>query len=165
MASRYHWLLFGLSGSYSGSGSSQTLSDDTISIPVGATVKKIISAGNYVAFAQTGSGYQAIQPFSIGCQAQIVGGPNNGRTIYNIRNAMQMNASPNDDIAPAFRYTAYHIAGDREIGFDAQMSYGKSSDTLPWSIRLIFSVSAIIAGYQSSVVGYRQIAGRILYYK
>lgn len=163
MASRYHWSQFGIDTAWP-AGPSALIHTANITIPHGATVKKILFNNTIIQGVQSGSQKTGVGIFSLNRQVQITSGPYSPRTIfaavYRIP-AICMNTT----VSLVNEFTAWHCAGDRECGDELECSYGKSSDTLDWNVRVTHSFVNYAPSYNTAVSqGRVAVGGRLLYY-
>lgn len=164
MVSRYHWLQFGADIGWP-AGPSATISNDTLTIPAGGILKKIIWNTNIVQGIQSGSQNTSIGMFGVSRSVSITSGPNNGRVIFNADYAIPL-AVTSIISGLQNQFTAWHNGGNKELWDELECSYGKAADPANWTIRIIQSLVNYYGTYSTSVqTGRVALTGKALYYK
>lgn len=143
--SRYHWVSAGIDTTWF---LSHGLTDSrTIALPAGAILKKFLVRDVAINAISTGVGYNSIAPILAYIDVHIASGVNVNRVLFHASFAIPLAVTSLYDPLTAQRvYTAYHTAGDREIGVNQKCSYGHSTDPA-WSVNGSLNVtSSNIAG-------------------
>jgi len=164
MASRYHWLQFGIDTAWP-VGPSAFIHQADVTIPAGGIVKKIIFNNTIIQGVQSGSQKTGVGIFSLNRQVSITSGPYSPRVIFaSVYRIPAMVTSILVGLVNEF--TAWHCAGDRECGDELQCSYGKSSDVASWNVRITHSFVNYAPSYNTAMSqGRVAVGGRLLYYK
>lgn len=137
MASRYHWN----SGGVSISGAiPSTLQSTNIVIPAGGVIKKFLTRDWTISAIKEGTSIVGlVRPYYVSQQVVFTAGPNLNRIIYQTNRAVPCQWTAFEAVAvPVFDFMVN--AGDNEMAFSQQCSYGKSSgpsQTLTLNTRFI----------------------------
>jgi len=166
MVSPYTWVTAQSSGQLVGS-VLYTLHNKTVTIPAGATLKKFICHKIYVHGMQQGINNTAYSQFVVSESVSIVSGVNNGRKLYDSRRRVPMVVNAQLE-AVQVKYTAWHCAGDNELGFTGECSIGKATDGTPFDVNINISMFCNVATQSTSFAfgfGEYSVESRFLYYK
>jgi hypothetical protein len=87
-------------------------------------------------------------------QVEFTNGVNTGRTVYSSRKIIPQFTITSDRVVIITPYETWYQAGDRELGFNQQSSYGKVGDptatlTFTWAIQGTPTYSGGVAGEAS----------------
>lgn len=139
--------------------------DQDFSIPAGGIVKKILINNVQMQGKQEGTTNTAVNCWYWYYLMRIIGGPNNNRIVYESARSIPMVVSTISTTVIEF-YTGWYNAGEKELGVNEKMSYGKSSDTLPWKIN--FSIKNVGIASQNTTFpiskSFYTIQAKVLYY-
>lgn len=166
MVSPYHWIRTS-NNLFLGTGTTQTVYDQTFTIPAGGILKKVIVYGVDISGFQKGNSETGVGIWNLTQNIQITSGPNNNRLIFNsTRRIPQAVTAVLTGINN--QYTSYLNAGDNECGVDQECSYGKSTDVASWTVRALMAFHGSAGGLNASFgLGQCQctISVGMLYYK
>lgn len=163
MVSRYHWLDASIDTSWP-SGSIAVIMNQTVTVPAGGILKKVLFKECLMVGKQTGTSDTALTPWGVIQDVTITSGPNVNRKVMSTTRRVPMVFSAylqgfaND-------WVAFHSAGDNELGVDQQCSFGKASDVANWNINVTVKTNTQIPGQSTSITGRVQFWCRLLYYK
>lgn len=124
MASRYHWLTGGVS--ILGAIPSATQNTDIV-VPAGGVIKKFLTRGWTVAAQkQSSTNVGLVRPYYIFQKVYFTAGPNINRVIYSSNRRVPTFWTAFEAVAvPVYDFQIN--AGDVELAFNQECSYGKSS--------------------------------------
>jgi hypothetical protein len=134
MASRFHWVRGSIDQAWPHNLTAGT--PVTLPIPAGGILKKFLCHHCLAHGVQGGNGFTAVGVWALTMTVTIASGTNIGREIFDTRRAIPgQHVAFFDVTTPQRIYNAYYSAGDKELGFNQQCSYGKITDPA-WSIKL-----------------------------
>lgn len=144
MVSRYHWLRVS-NNLFLGTGSAQTVYDNTFTIPAHGILKKIIVYGVDIAGTQSGNSNLGIGVWNLNMYFTVTSGPDNNRILYTSTRRIPFQCTA---YLKGFtdEYTSYMNAGDNECGVDQEYSLGKSTSTSSWTIRALMALHSAPGG-------------------
>ena len=118
-----HWQIQGTGGPWNALGS---LPNIDIAIPAGATLKRFVAFDHQFNAIQTGLAFNVVGNFSILQQVTIVGGPDNGHTLWQSIHPLTSNVVALNDVTTIQRvYTQYVNAGDDTLMINERTAFGK----------------------------------------
>lgn len=148
MVSRYHWLTAQNSGFLAG-GTIQLLLNQTLVVPAGGILKKILFKQCEIRATQSGTDEKGFNVWNMYETVDITAGPNSPRSIFSATRRIPM--------APVAylqgfvnKWACYYNAGDNELGVDQQCSYGKLTDTTAMSINIQMKLVGLTAAAMNS---------------
>jgi hypothetical protein len=124
MASRYHWVTGGVSIAGTIPSAAQNTS---LVIPAGGIVKKFLTRNwSIAAQKQASSNVGLVRPYWVRQHVEFTAGPNINRAIYDSAKRVPTFWTAFEAVAiPVYDFQV--SAGDVELAFSQQCSYGKSS--------------------------------------
>lgn len=145
MASRFHWLNGGAdTGWFNGTPPNQTVN---ITIPANATLKKFLVRHVTINFVGTGTGYNTIQPWAVTILVTITSGVNINKVLFDGSFRIPCSATALYDPLTGQRiYSIYHNVGDKDIGVNQQVSWGKLGEPA-FNVRGVLQFDSRISGF------------------
>lgn len=165
MVSRYHWLRVS-NNLFLGAGTSQTVYDQTFTIPAGGILKKILLNGVEIIGTQSGNSNLGIGVWTLQMFFTVTSGPDNNRKLYTSTRRIPFQCTAYT-FGVTNEYTSYMSAGDNECGVDQEYSLGKSTSASAWTIRLLIAMHACPGGQNANFAlgkGSVTMTGNVLYY-
>lgn len=125
MAGTYYWETVSIDGPWV-TGSPVVQLEGSVDVPGGNTIKRILFNRSRIQGFQTGQNHTAVGMWSLEREVRLLGGEYDERIIYQdaVKIPGQVVESDGEVLFP-FRYTNYLNAGDKELGFDQAVNYGK----------------------------------------